>query len=362
LEDLALRKLKGLLSALLCAAPFVLVFHGCQFVFPHQGPPNLPSPPPPPPSGTAGLFCDVEATRRCATEADLREGVRISEPFREGFWISRSSRIGLDDSQEARIACSGRPQAIVFVDAFPNGSPVCVDPGVVEANPESVRNTCIEWCDSRQLIDGNGDVFFCRSITFPSNGAGHPFPGACTEAGTLRGDFKDPRKPTIDVVWTGFEGAAQTGDVLSKTVLTDAWGDSGAESAQQLASGDGSVRVTASDTLTFRIFGLGRAPSPGNPFDDPTNSFDDIEFGLLLTNTGTLLVLESGAPPMGLNVGTYVTGDVLEVGVFQGVVEYRKNARLLHRSIPPPPSVYPLRAEAALFNASATLTGARASF
>jgi hypothetical protein len=114
--------------------------------------------------------------------------------------------------------------------------------------------------------------------------------------------------------------------------------------------------------LTFRLFGLGRAPSPGNPTDDETNSFDDVEFGLLLTNTGTLLVLESGAPPMGIPVGAYVAGDVLEVGVFQGVVEYRKNARLLHRSVAPPPSVYPLRVEAALFNQSATLTGARASF
>jgi hypothetical protein len=356
LEDPALTKLKGLLLAFLSAAPFLLVFPGCNYTSP-QGP--APSPPPP---GTTALFCDIEATRRCATRADLARGVPVSEPFRAGFWFPRSSEIGLDYSSEARAACSGEPQAIVYEDPFPNGSTVCVDPNAVEANPESVRRTCIEWCDSQGLMDGNGDPYFCRSITFPSNGAGHPFPNACTEAGTLRGDFQDPRTPVLAVVWTSLEGTTVSGDVLKKTTGADAWGDSGAESAQQLASGDGSVRVTATDTLTFRIFGLGRAPSPGNPTDDATNSFDDIEFGLLLTNTGTLLVLESGAPPMGLDVGTYVAGDVLEVGVFQGTVEYRKNARLLHRSIAPPPSVYPLRVEAALFNQSATLTGARASF
>jgi hypothetical protein len=353
LEDPTLSKLKGFLLTLLGAAPLLLLFPGCDFTPPDPGPPG--PPPPPPLSGTTALFCDIETTRRCPTAADLRDGIPISEPFREGFWIPRSSEIGLDYSSEAMAACNGQPQAIVYLDAFPNGSPVCVSPDVVSPSYPSVRRNCIEWCNSLGLLDGNG----CGS-TFPSNGAGHPIPGACSEAGTLRGDFKDPRTPTTPVDWTSLEGTSFSRDVLKKTTSSDAWGDSGAESAQQLVSGDGSVLVAASDTLTFRIFGLGRAPSAANPTDDETNSFDDIDFGLLLTNTGTLLVFESGGPPMGIAVGTYAAGDVLEVGVFRGRVEYRKNATFLHRSTAAP--VFPLRVEAALFNQSATLTGARASF
>jgi hypothetical protein len=159
----------------------------------------------------------------------------------------------------------------------------------------------------------------------------------------------DPRK-----FWTAVVGAAgSVGSDLTKNAA-DMWGNAGAVSARTLDSGDGAVQITASETTTFRIFGLGN--------EDTNNSFEDVEWGLLLATDGMLAVVEAGGPQV--VVGTYATGDVLEVGVEGGAIVYKKNGAPLQfeRPVPPPPLIYPLRVDSALYSQGATLKAARTSF
>ena len=75
----------------------------------------------------------------------------------------------------------------------------------------------------------------------------------------------------MPVVWTSAVGVTVTGNSLTKTAATG-WGNAGAVSTQQIASGDGYVEFTASETTTYRMLGL----SNGN-----TNaSYEDIDFAL----------------------------------------------------------------------------------
>jgi hypothetical protein len=251
------------------------------------------------------------------------------------------------------------PKAYEYLDAFPNGSYVCLNPATVPGTYATAHEACKAWCYSQGWRDGDGNAYVCDNIAWASHGVppAGSFPNACNEAGMLRGDFKDPRNVTTPVAWTAAENAAVDAprDRLVKTSTIDAW-DAGARSAQALASGDGSVRVTAVDVLTYQIFGLGHPNMPASPLD----TLRKVDFGLLMTNTGRLLAFEPGGPELGRDVGGYTAGDVLEVGVFGGQVQYRKNAVLLYATNTAP--AYPLVVEAALYNQSATLNVARASF
>ena len=66
-------------------------------------------------------------------------------------------------------------------------------------------------------------------------------------------------------------GVTVAGNSLTKTAAT-AWGNAGAVSTSQIASGDGYVEFTASETSTYRMLGL----SNGNA----NASYDDIDFAL----------------------------------------------------------------------------------
>ena len=147
------------------------------------------------------------------------------------------------------------------------------------------------------------------------------------------------------VVWTSLVGVNAVGNSLTKTAGT-AWGNAGAISAQQLASGDGYVEITASETNTTRFFGL----SNGNP----GTTYQEIKFALVLVNEGQLWIYESGTYRGSFS--TFVPGDKLRVGVEGGAVKYRKNGALLYTSVVAP--TYPLLVDTALFHLSATITSA----
>ncbi len=73
------------------------------------------------------------------------------------------------------------------------------------------------------------------------------------------------------MVWTSAVGVSISGSSLTKTAST-AWGNAGAVSTQQIASGDGYVEITASETTTSRMLGL----SNGNS----STAYEDIDFAL----------------------------------------------------------------------------------
>src|SRR5205823_3488375 len=101
----------------------------------------------------------------------------------------------------------------------------------------------------------------------------------------------------VPVIWANTAGVNVNGNSLTKNV-GDQWGNSGAFSTQSF-TGNGYVEVTASETNTYRMFGLSHA--------DVNQSYNTIQFGLYLANNGRLEVWESGSPRGG--VGTYAPGD-----------------------------------------------------
>jgi hypothetical protein len=150
-----------------------------------------------------------------------------------------------------------------------------------------------------------------------------------------------PPPPTVPVVWTAAAGVAINANSLTKTAAT-AWGNAGAISTQQIASGDGYVEFTASETNTYRMLGL----SNGNS----SNSWDDIDFALY-EFTGQLQVYEAGS--LKGTFGTYVSGDTLRVRVVGGLVSYSKNGIVFYTSTKIP--TYPLLVDTALYSTGATL-------
>ena len=124
-----------------------------------------------------------------------------------------------------------------------------------------------------------------------------------------------------------------------------AWGNAGAVSTQSLASGDGYVEFTASETTSYRMLGLSNVNTDQN--------YTDVDFAIYPAS-GVLYVYEKGLSKG--TFGSYATGDVLRVAVEGGVVRYRRNGTLLYTSTTAPS--YPLLVDTALFTTGATLNNA----
>jgi hypothetical protein len=136
-------------------------------------------------------------------------------------------------------------------------------------------------------------------------------------------------------------GVAASVGSLSKTAAT-AWGNGGAASLDRIESGDGYVELTASETTTYRMIGLGNGNGGSH--------YADIEYALYLAQSA-LTVYESGvARPVSV---PYAPGDVLRVAVVSGVVKYSRNGTVFYTSTVPPR--YPLVVDTALFDLGATL-------
>jgi hypothetical protein len=142
------------------------------------------------------------------------------------------------------------------------------------------------------------------------------------------------------VVWTALVGVSASGGSLTKTTASGI--NSGAVSTQQIASGDGYVELTASETNTYRMFGLSNGNSDA--------SYQDIDFGLDLA-PGAIYVFEKGVNKGAF--GIYATGDLLRVAVVGGVVKYSRNGTVFYTSAQVP--TYPLLVDTWLYYLGATL-------
>jgi len=148
-----------------------------------------------------------------------------------------------------------------------------------------------------------------------------------------------------NVNWTNAVGVSISGNNLTRTMPGDGW-STGATSSQMIASGDGYVEFTASETNKKRAMGLTSNTS--------VTAFQHISFGMILGDNGTITIQE-GLLVYGV-FGTYATGDKLRVAIEGGVVKYRKNGTLLRTSSLAP--TYPLYAAGSLYTSSSTVTGA----
>jgi GH18 family chitinase len=168
--------------------------------------------------------------------------------------------------------------------------------------------------------------------------------GRAQGTGTIVNDDATGGGTTEAVAWKSGVGVSVSGSTLTKTALT-AWGNAGAVSTKLLASGDGYVEVTASETTTKRMFGLGNG--------DSHQGYDDIGFAMYLS-AGQVMVYENGTYRG--TFGAFATGDKVRVSVESGLVRYRRNGSLLYASAAKP--AYPLLVDTAFYTQGATLSSA----
>jgi YD repeat-containing protein len=148
--------------------------------------------------------------------------------------------------------------------------------------------------------------------------------------------------PAESVAWTNAGGVTASGNSLTKPGASG-WGDAGAMSTKAVASGDGYVEFTASETNTYRMLGLSHG--------DSNRDYADIDFAIYPAADGQLYVYEAGVGRGGF--GPYATGDRLRVSVAGGTVSYSKNGTTVYTSGVAPR--YPLLVDAALYSTGATI-------
>jgi hypothetical protein len=192
----------------------------------------------------------------------------------------------------------------------------------------------------------NGSVFYTSSRTavYPLLVDCALYTQGATLSGAVIGSGSAPPPPSAEpVTWVSAVGVSVSGNSLTKTA-SSAWGNAGAISSQQIASGSGYVEITASETTTYRMVGLSNG--------DTNTAYEDIDFALYLA-LGQLRVYEAGT--LRGTFGSFATGDELRVTVANGQVTYSRNGSVFYTSTKTPS--YPLLVDCALYTQGATLNG-----
>ena len=154
-----------------------------------------------------------------------------------------------------------------------------------------------------------------------------------------------------DVTWKDIVGILQTGNKATRTVAGASWTASGAASVQQLAAGqNGWVEAIASETNTYRMFGLSDT--------NPDVNYTSIDYAWYLINNGTLGIYESGVSRA--IFPAYAPGDVLRIERTGTVINYYQNNILKYTSTVASSTL--LMADASLYDLNSTLVGVRSSF
>ncbi len=180
----------------------------------------------------------------------------------------------------------------------------------------------------------NGVVFYTSAI-------GPTYPLAVdTSLDTPGGTLSEVQFGRL--VWKNDVGVAVQGYGLTDTAATG-FGNSGAASTLALASGDGYVEFTATETNTERVIGLSNG--------DTNQTRAEIDFGIDLRGDGRVIIYENEL--YWGDFGAYVPGDRLRVGVEGGSVKYWQNGVLLRTSGVAPQ--YPLLVDTAFNTSSSTL-------
>jgi hypothetical protein len=147
-----------------------------------------------------------------------------------------------------------------------------------------------------------------------------------------------------NIVWTRLVNVTAIGNSLQKTGGCDGCDDAGAVSQQQIASGDGHLELTVSETDKLRFIGLtGTNAGSGAAA---------IAFALRF-QSGIAEVRENGLYRWDTG---FVSGDVFRISVISGVVNFSKNGTVFYTSANI--ATYPLMADAAFFSVGGTVTNA----
>jgi hypothetical protein len=150
------------------------------------------------------------------------------------------------------------------------------------------------------------------------------------------------------VAWTAQSNVSVRGNSIQKTGGCDGCEDAIAVSRQAIPSGNGFVEFRVDDPYTFWAAGLSRAGV--NP------RFNAIDFAWRFNGNGRADVIENGAYQPGSDT-TANEGDIFQVAVTNGRVQYIQNANVIHESSRRPG--YPLAFAAALGTVGTRVTDAR---
>ena len=146
------------------------------------------------------------------------------------------------------------------------------------------------------------------------------------------------------VRWVNGVNVSANGGTLMKTGGCGGCPDAGAQSDQQVGSGDGGMQFTAADISTLKFVGLTAGAAAHNP--------SAMQFAFRVQN-GVAEVRESGAYRSEIRI---VSGDVLAIYVLGGAIHYAKNGSIFYSSTTA--AAYPLTVDASLFDTNATITDA----
>jgi hypothetical protein len=144
------------------------------------------------------------------------------------------------------------------------------------------------------------------------------------------------------VQWTDLVNVTADAGTLQKTGGCQGCPDAGAASLQQIVSGEGALRFTASESSGNRAIGF----SAGNL----GTQANEILYGLRL-RSGNAEVREGGVFQKDVR---FVIGDTFEIRIESGTVRYLRNGVLFYTSARP--VTYPLLVDTSLSTLSGTLT------
>jgi hypothetical protein len=149
------------------------------------------------------------------------------------------------------------------------------------------------------------------------------------------------------VVWTNAVNVSIVNGSLQKTAGCDGCDDAGAASQQTLISGDGFVQFTVGETDTLWAAGLSHG--------DTDTSYGDIDFAFFFNGSGWAAAYENGVYQGGDTL--YAAGDVFQVAVVGGKIQYIRNGVVLYTSQKAPQ--YPLILDTSLLTVGATIRNAQ---
>lgn len=295
------------------------------------------------PRSTA-LMCDIPKplSHRCASARDLALGIRMAGAA-VALARNQKSTIGLDWSPEALAECDGRPRAVDFYCAYPEGCPVCLNCGVIGPSPLPYPDqdaVCADRCEDMFGDVASAGAFlpdvppvpsvrdYCGQYAKASTNMVAVDPcvnfelvGACSTAGTVSPGQQDPRRRPSPVHWRDKIGVAVSGggsNTLTRTALPTGAYDAGAASRLSVETGDGYVEFTAVATDAGRALGLtAGVASDASPDTVPT--LEGIGHAVRVSPGGEVFVHQSGVqingpnPPNG-HWTTHAAGDRIRVG------------------------------------------------
>jgi hypothetical protein len=225
-----------------------------------------------------------------------------------------NNTVGLDFSAAAIAACGG-PRKTVFFNAFPDGTPVCVNATqMIPAVYADGNAVCVAKCKELVSIDqpeANLDSF-CQANAHVSTNfdkSSH-FSNACSSDGVFdAAHFSDPRRVPEDMIWAeqnGTKGGTQ-GTSISRTAGRSGNFDAGAYSKASITHGDAWVEFQVNDNTKAYAVGFSSTASA-------LETLADIPFALVLQADGTLAIFQAGVQVPG-SFGTYNSGDAFRVHV-----------------------------------------------